>query len=45
MLKLYKEIALMAALGLSLVSGLSGCLATEKIDYELMKQEDAKWIN
>ena len=23
---------------------LSGCLATEKLDYQLMQQEDAKWV-
>ncbi|MGO3756902.1 hypothetical protein ACTXMV_01310 [Psychrobacter celer] len=23
---------------------LSGCLATEKLDYQLMRQEDAKWV-
>jgi hypothetical protein len=38
--KLYKKIGFVAALTL----GLNGCLATEKLDYELMKQEDAKWV-
>ncbi len=38
--KLYKKIGFVAALTLSL----NGCLATEKLDYELMKQEDAKWV-
>lgn len=28
----------------SLVLGLSGCIVTEKLDYQLMLQEDAKWI-
>ncbi|MGI9340612.1 MAG: hypothetical protein ACR2PP_08245 [Psychrobacter sp.] len=38
--KLYKKIGFVAALTL----GLNGCLATENLDYELMKQEDAKWV-
>ena len=37
--KLYKKIGFVAAL-----TFLNGCLATEKLDYELMKQEDAKWV-
>ena len=28
----------------SLVLGLSSCIVTEKLDYQLMLQEDAKWI-
>ena len=28
----------------SLVLGLSGCIVSEKLDYQLMVQEDAKWI-
>ena len=28
----------------SLVLGLSGCIVSEKLDYQLMLQEDAKWI-
>jgi len=27
-----------------LALSLSGCIATEKLDYQLMKQEDAKWV-
>lgn len=30
-------------LACSLVLGLSGCIAMEKLDYQLMQQEDAKW--
>ena len=29
---------------LATVLGLSGCIATEKLDYQLMRQEDAKWV-
>ena len=28
----------------SLVLGLSGCIVSEKLDYQLMQQEDAKWV-
>lgn len=28
----------------SLVLGLSGCIVSEKLDYQLMVQEDAKWV-
>ena len=28
----------------SLVLGLSGCIVSEKLDYQLMLQEDAKWV-
>ncbi|MGM8885020.1 hypothetical protein ACS8FD_03665 [Psychrobacter sp. 1U2] len=34
------KILLASVLALSL----SGCIATEKLDYQLMKQEDAKWV-
>lgn len=44
MLKFCPKIGLAAALGLGLASGLSSCIATEKLDYQLMKQEDEKWV-
>lgn len=40
MSKFCTKTAFIAALTLAL----SGCLAAEKLDYQLMKQEDAKWI-
>ncbi|WP_348549007.1 hypothetical protein AADH33_11850 [Psychrobacter sp. KFRI-CH2-11] len=33
-----------AACSVGLMLALSGCLATEKLDYQLMRQEDAKWV-
>lgn len=33
-----------AACIVGLMLALSGCLATEKLDYQLMRQEDAKWV-
>ena len=38
--KLITKIGIAAALSISL----SGCIATEKLDYQLMRQEDAKWV-
>ena len=40
MLKLLSRLCLVG----SLVLGLSGCIVTEKLDYQLMLQEDAKWV-
>ena len=28
----------------SFILGLSSCIAMEKLDYQLMVQEDAKWV-
>ena len=38
--KLITKIGIAAALSISL----SGCIPTEKLDYQLMRQEDAKWV-
>ena len=40
--KLFPKSCLATVLGLGL--GLSGCIATEKLDHQLMRQEDAKWV-
>lgn len=38
--KLIAKVGIAAALSISL----SGCIAVEKLDYQLMRQEDAKWV-
>lgn len=43
-LKALSKTWLAAALNLGLGLSLSSCIATEKLDYQLMRQEDAKWV-
>lgn len=38
--KLIAKLGIAASLSISL----SGCIATEKLDDQLMRQEDAKWV-